>query len=190
MNDIVPGQHKLVQDTEQTFPNGNETLNDTIDGSSGPKPDKHNHPYVCSHRSCNRKNFSNNSGLGRHKREVHSSQNFTCPIRSCDRSKKGFHRRHNLRQHQQRVHGFRSSNSPRAPTINSEEFSESEESTPSPPYEIEAEGASQGIKVTDAMPTSREDLKIKLRDLQAMREKIDRDIKSMERVLRIMGGEY
>ncbi|OBT97589.1 hypothetical protein VE01_04510 [Pseudogymnoascus verrucosus] len=181
--------NESAQDIEQRLPDENETPNGTFNGSPGPQLEKRNRPYVCNHKPCNRKNFSNKSGLERHKREVHSSQNFTCPIRSCDRSKKGFHRRHNLGEHQKRVHGIRSSNSPRALSINSEELSESEESTPSPPYEIEAEGASQDIKITDVMPTCREDLKIKLRGLRAMREKIDRDIKSMERVLRIMGGE-
>jgi hypothetical protein len=190
MDDIILGHYESAQDTEQTFPGGNKTLNGTIHSSSGPQLDKHNRPYVCSHKSCNRKNFSNKSGLERHKREVHSSQNFICPIRSCDRSKKGFHRRHNLREHQKRVHGFRSSNSPQAPSINSEEFSESEESNSSPPYEIEAKGASQDIKVTDAMSATRKDCKIKLQDLRARREKLDGDIKFMEGVMSMMGGEH
>jgi hypothetical protein len=74
--------------------------------------------------------------------------------------------------------------------MNLEELSESEESTSNPPYEIDAKGASQDIEVTDAMPTSREDFKIKLRELRARREKLDGDIMSMERVLSIMGCEY
>ncbi|OBT89121.1 hypothetical protein VE02_01995 [Pseudogymnoascus sp. 03VT05] len=190
MDDVIPRRYESAQDTKPTLPNGNETLNGTIDGSSRPKTDKHNRPYICSHWSCSGKNFSNKSGLERHKREVHSSQIFTCPIRSCDRSKKGFHRRHNLREHQKRVHGFRSYNSPRAPSINSEELSESEESTPSSPYEMEANGANRDITVTDAMPTTREDFKIKLQDLRARRKKHDGDIKSIERALSIMGDEY
>ncbi|KFZ08718.1 hypothetical protein V502_09197 [Pseudogymnoascus sp. VKM F-4520 (FW-2644)] len=190
MNEIIAGHHESVQDTEKTFADENETINDTIRGSLGPKPNRHNSSYVCDHKSCSRKGFSNKSGLERHKREVHSSQHFTCPVPSCSRSKKGFHRRYNLFEHQRRVHSSRSSNPPRAPDINSDDLFGSEETTPSPAYEIETEGENRDIGGTHSGPNTREGLKIELRGLRAIREELNRDIKSMERVLGIMGGEY
>lgn len=190
MNEIIAGHHESVQDTEKTFADENETVNDTILGFLGPKLDNHNSSYVCNHKSCNRKSFSNKSGLERHKREVHSSQHFTCPVPSCDRSKKGFNRRYNLFKHRRRVHGSQSSNSPRAPYDNPEDLFDSEGTTPSPTYEIEAKGANRDIGGTDSGPNTREGLKIELRDLQAMQKEINKDIKSIERVLGIMGGEY
>lgn len=190
MDEIIPEHHESVQDTEQTFADDNETLNGTIHVAPGPKLDKHNYTYVCSHKSCNRKSFSNKSGLERHKREVHGSQNFTCPIPSCDRSKKGFNRRYNLFKHWRRVHRSQSFNSPRAPYNNPEDLFDGKETTPSPAYEIEAEGENRDIGGTDSEPNTREGLKTKLRGLRAIREELNEDIKSMERVLGIMSGEY
>lgn len=67
---------------------------------------------------------------------------------------------------------------------------ESEETTPSPPYEAEVKDANRDVGVTDSRPNTREALKIKLRGLRAIREELNEDIKSIERVLGIMGGEY
>lgn len=189
MSEICPENLESVEDAEQTFPDENDALNGTFNGSPGPKLDKNNWPYVCNHKSCNRKNFSNKSGLERHKREVHSSQHFTCPVPSCSRSKKGFHRRYNLITHQRRVHGSQSSNSPQGPYNNLGDLLEGEETTPSPPYEMEPKEANRDIGVADAELNTREGFKIKLRGLRAMRAELNADIKSMERALSIMGGE-
>ncbi|KFY15645.1 hypothetical protein V492_01842 [Pseudogymnoascus sp. VKM F-4246] len=187
MSEIIPEYHQSVQVAEPAFPTGNETLNRAIHGP-GPNPDQNNHPYVCIRQSCNSKSFSNKSGLERHKREVHSSQQFKCPILSCHRSKRGFHRRYNLSEHQRRVHGSQSSNFP-ASCSNSEDVFESEGTT-SPECEVDAKEENRDMEITDAGSNTREEVMSKLRDLRTIREELNEDIKSMERVLSIMGGGY
>src|ERR1700730_7089371 len=70
--------------------------------------DKHTRPYSCHHASCNGKNFGDKGGFERHKREVHGSKVYKCPVLYC---KRGFKRRYNLVRHQMRAHGvhFRAS---------------------------------------------------------------------------------
>ncbi|OBT83800.1 hypothetical protein VE02_08665 [Pseudogymnoascus sp. 03VT05] len=190
MNEIIPESHESIQDIEQTVTDGNEPPSGTTQGSFGPRLDRHNHPYVCNHQSCNRKSFSNKSGLERHKREVHSLQQFKCPVPSCSRSKAGFHRRYNLDMHQRRVHGYQSqsSNSPPGLYNNLEDSEEGEEIILRPPRDLD-------VGLTNAMPQdgalkTQERFERKLWRLTVMRDELDEDIKSMERASLIMGSEY
>lgn len=156
--------------------------------------DKHIRPYVCNHTSCNRKSFSDKGGLERHKREVHSSQAYICPVWSCKRNKKGFHRRYNLFEHQKRAHNLQSSSFLQARSNNLDGQSEGEEITPRPQYRIDAEGLNEGKGGPmgdirgDASLNSEKDIRTKLQDLRILRAELDDDIGSLERALSIVGG--
>lgn len=87
--------------------------------------DKHNRPYVCEERGCEKiQGFTYSGGLLRHQREVHRQHggpkaSCMCPHRDCKRSTGvGFSRRENLVEHLRRVHrgvGGESTNAPLAP---------------------------------------------------------------------------
>lgn len=73
--------------------------------------DKHERPYVCSHKECEKvQGFTYSGGLLRHEREVHGKHGgpkkaLNCPHASCKRNKgKGFSRLENLQEHLRRVH--------------------------------------------------------------------------------------
>ena len=78
--------------------------------------DKHNRPYVCEERGCEKiQGFTYSGGLLRHQREVHGQHggpkaSCMCPHRDCKRSTgRGFSRKENLFEHLRRVHrGFES----------------------------------------------------------------------------------
>jgi hypothetical protein len=156
--------------------------------------DKHTRPYICSHASCRRKSFGDKGGLDRHKREVHGSQVYKCPVPNCKRSKQGFPRSYNLFEHQKRVHGLQSSGLPQARSNTSEELSDDEGMSPTTHYLIEADGANAvefepiGETRGDTNSRAQEEFMTKLRELRSKRAKLDKDIRSMERTLRIMAG--
>ena len=156
--------------------------------------DKHLRPYKCHYVSCNHKSFGDKGGLDRHKREVHGSQVYTCPILSCKRNKKGFHRRYNLLEHQKRAHGSQPSRLLRACSDTLDELSEGEGRTQTPQCEIGGETLDGGeVGSADTMRgesnvSSPQDLRMKLRDLRIMRAELDEDIRTVERALSIMGG--
>ncbi|KAF9629221.1 putative c2h2 transcription factor protein [Lasiodiplodia theobromae] len=79
--------------------------------------DKHDRPYVCRHKGCEKlQGFTYSGGLLRHEREVHKMHGGTkkalfCPHQDCKRSMgQGFTRKENLAEHIRRVHR-RASNS-------------------------------------------------------------------------------
>lgn len=73
--------------------------------------DKHERPYVCTARGCEKiQGFTYSGGLLRHEREVHGKhggpkKKLLCPHVNCKRSSgKGFSRQENLSEHLRRVH--------------------------------------------------------------------------------------
>ena len=73
--------------------------------------DKHNRPYICEERGCEKiLGFTYSGGLLRHQREVHRQHggpkaSCMCPHSDCKRSTgTGFSRRENLIEHLRRVH--------------------------------------------------------------------------------------
>lgn len=73
--------------------------------------DKHERPYVCTVKGCEKiQGFTYSGGLLRHEREVHGKHGgpkkaFNCPHGSCKRHNgKGFSRLENLQEHLRRVH--------------------------------------------------------------------------------------
>lgn len=73
--------------------------------------DKHDRPYVCRHKGCEKlQGFTYSGGLLRHEREVHKMHGGTkkalfCPHQDCKRSMgAGFTRKENLAEHIRRVH--------------------------------------------------------------------------------------
>jgi hypothetical protein len=157
--------------------------------------DKHIRPYSCHHASCNGKSFGDKGGFERHKREVHGSQAYKCPVLSCKRHKRGFNRRYNLLEHQKRAHSAQPSGYFRASYSTVDEASEGYGSTPTPEREIGAEAMDEGEVESaaemrgDVTMNSRQEIRAKLRALLKMRTELDEDIRSMERALSIMGGE-
>jgi hypothetical protein len=157
--------------------------------------DKLIRPYSCHHASCNGKNFGDKGSFERHKREVHGSQTYKCPVLSCKRHKKGFNRRYNLLEHQRRAHSAQPSGYFRASYSTADEVSEGNGSTPTPEREIGAEAMDEGevesaIEMRgDVTMNSRQEIRAKLRALLKMRAELDEDIRSMKSALRIMGDE-
>lgn len=73
--------------------------------------DKHERPYVCTAKGCEKiQGFTYSGGLLRHEREVHGKhggpkKKLLCPHENCKRSSgKGFSRQENLSEHLRRVH--------------------------------------------------------------------------------------
>jgi hypothetical protein len=81
------------------------------DGVSSKHMDKHDRPYRCQHKQCEKlQGFTYSGGLLRHQREVHGQHGgpkatLMCPFEGCRRhSGKGFTRKENLNEHLRRVH--------------------------------------------------------------------------------------
>ena len=76
-----------------------------------------------------------------------------------------------------------------------DEVSEGDGSTPTPEREIGGEAMDEGEVESavemrgDATMNSRQDIRAKLRALLKMRAELDKDIRSMERAVSIMGDE-
>ncbi|KFY41745.1 hypothetical protein V495_04813 [Pseudogymnoascus sp. VKM F-4514 (FW-929)] len=188
MDEMISESHESIQDIKQAPTDENEPPNGTIHDSPKLNLNQHNHPYVCTHKSCTRKIFSNKSGLERHKREVHSPQQFKCPVPSCSRSKAGFHRRYNLDMHQRRVHGSQSQSSHSPPGLynNSEDSEEGDETTLRPPHDRHV-GSTAAMLQDDAVLKTQGGVDRKLQRLRLMRDELD---EVMERASRIMREEY
>lgn len=84
--------------------------------------DKHERPYVCTFKECEKvQGFTYSGGLLRHEREVHGKHGgpkkaLNCPHASCKRNKgKGFSRLENLQEHLRRVHRDASEGAPAHP---------------------------------------------------------------------------
>jgi hypothetical protein len=149
--------------------------------------DRHNRPYICNHTSCKRQTFGDKGSLERHKREVHGSEAYTCPVSSCPRHKTGFARKYNLVDHQRRRHSRQSSkmlqsyaNSPNHP-------SEGVEISRRFLCEDSIEGMDEddvdaSDVVRDLTANSEQSLRAKLRDLRALRGKLDLAIISWKRL--------
>jgi hypothetical protein len=67
--------------------------------------DKHTRPYKCPLPGCKVGAFTNARDLRRHRREVHTSPAFTCPVVICKRYRRGSGRKDNLVQHLKRMLG-------------------------------------------------------------------------------------
>src|SRR5256885_6233024 len=141
--------------------------------------DKHILPYSCHYASCNGRSFGDKGGFERHKREVHGPQAYKCPVLSCKRHKKGFHRRYNLVEHQKRAHGAQPSGYFRASYSTANEVSEGDGSTPTPEREIGAEtlNGEEFDSAVEMHGDSRQDIRAKLRALRKMRAELDEDIR-------------
>lgn len=84
--------------------------------------DKHERPYICSYKECEKiPGFTYSGGLLRHEREVHGKHGgpkkaLNCPHATCKRNKgKGFSRLENLQEHLRRVHRDASEGAPAQP---------------------------------------------------------------------------
>jgi uncharacterized Zn-finger protein len=153
--------------------------------------DKHTRPYKCPISSCKVKDFSNAGDLGRHRREVHSSPSFICPIATCKRHRKGFGRKDNLTQHFKRTH---SEDAIESALISSSMINgngvvaaslNQDSSTASKIGESAVE-----IETVESKPSDKASLVAKLRELQVLKEesmaKFDGDIAALRRLLSSM----
>jgi hypothetical protein len=143
--------------------------------------------------ACHGKSFGNKGGLDRHTREVHGSQAYTCPVLSCKRNRRPFHRKYNLFEHRKRVHSFQTSGFLRTSSETLDEMSENEEGSQMPRSEDDEALDGRNVNGTDVdrdggSGNSDASLRSKLRDLKIMRAEIDKDIMSLQRALRIMDG--
>ena len=123
--------------------------------------DKHIRPYICTNLSCAGKNFGDKGGLDRHRREVHGTETYTCPITSCPRNKHGFGRKYNLLLHQNRRHRLQTPSLHRARSNTSGDI-------------VERSTAIEGDV------NSNQALQSKLRNLQVLRARLDKDIVSLQ----------
>lgn len=153
---------------------------------------KHTKPHLCHVPNCKHPRFGDKAGLDRHKREVHSSQSFPCPMKSCKRHIKPFHRLYNVSDHIKRCHPqanrVRTTLAPRPAAINYRQSEEGSEDT------VEAasadsvvnefsgefvEGGNQGRQL-------RQKLNMLRAKKEAMNAEIDADIQALERAVEIL----
>jgi hypothetical protein len=151
--------------------------------------DKHTRPYKCTVSGCSVKDFSNLGDLRRHRREVHSSPSFICPVVTCNRHRRGFGRRDNLTQHLKRTHAVDPTGAALAPnTIG--DGKEGIATTPSEDCSMAGENENSAADEVDMMGSKQADkmsLIAKLRELQVLKEKsmtkFDDDIAALKRVI-------
>ncbi|KUJ19197.1 uncharacterized protein LY89DRAFT_731613 [Mollisia scopiformis] len=148
---------------------------------------KHTKPYTCLVPSCKHPQFGDKSGLERHKREVHSSQIFRCPIISCKRHTKGFNRAYNLHDHTKRCHPQASRSRamlfPKSSRLDYQESQGRTESTDeiaSPVSEV-GEGRDMGQSQNNVQGIGE-----RLEMLRRLRADLDIDIQALERTVEIL----
>ncbi|PVH69910.1 hypothetical protein DL98DRAFT_152489 [Cadophora sp. DSE1049] len=147
--------------------------------------EKHTKPYTCSVPNCKHPHFGDKGGLDRHTHEVHGSQSLCCPINTCKRHIRGFHRKYNLLEHQKKCYpglstGMTLSSIPRQQTYIAEAMSAAQERG--------AEGSSPEMMAGDGrLGTSGGRLREELGRLYAQRKKIDGAIEGLERALEYLG---
>ena len=154
--------------------------------------DKHTRPYKCPISGCTVKDFSNLGDLRRHRREVHSSPSFICPVVTCNRHRRGFGRRDNLTQHLKRTHA----EDPSESTLVSNSIGDGKGEIVTTPNEESSIASDNGQSAVDegemvaSELSDKTSLIAKLRELQALKEKsmakFDDDIAALKRVLSFM----
>ncbi|KAH6642134.1 hypothetical protein C7974DRAFT_460388 [Boeremia exigua] len=165
--------------------------------------DKHDRPYKCLVRGCEKlQGFTYSGGLLRHEREVHKMHGGTkkslfCPFTDCKRSSgAGFTRKENLAEHIRRVHRRTSMSADmhglvirrdileRSPTVESRQASES-------PYvrNLEYRGSEEPAlkrkRVTDSVLSDRadEDLRGEIKRLRYENEEKDARLRQLEQAV-------
>ncbi|KAE8447940.1 hypothetical protein EG329_010012 [Mollisiaceae sp. DMI_Dod_QoI] len=146
---------------------------------------KHTKPYHCNVLNCKHPQFGDKAGLDRHNREVHSSQSFPCPIVSCKRHTKPFHRRYNVFDHLKRCHP--QTNRTRAvllptPTMVHRQGSKDRSRIVDEPASPESAISGEGVEVRTQSQLVRQ----RLDELRATRAVLDDDIQALERTVEIM----
>jgi hypothetical protein len=145
-------------------------------------------PYVCQVPGCKHPNFGDKGGLDRHKREVHGSKTYYCPITLCKRHTKGFARKYNLFEHQKRCHSGQSPITTQPLTQRSQNH-----------VSFDCEGTEGGLcsdgealspEMTinkDAVMANGGRLREELERLYTLRVELDSDIAALKRTLHIFG---
>ncbi len=150
--------------------------------------DKHDRPYKCKARGCEKmQGFTYSGGLLRHEREVHkmhggTKQPLFCPHKDCKRSGgAGFTRKENLAEHVRRVHRRTSGSSTMSRPVNKEDEEGSEgvvgnESprAPSPDPRLLEEAKKAGKRKRPAKETVEESEEAHLTDEADLRGEIKR----------------
>lgn len=137
---------------------------------------------------CKHPYFGDKGGLDRHKREVHGSKTYCCPITSCKRHARGFPRKYNLSEHQKRCHPDQSLNAAiasiqRSPNRTIFDRTEKEK------LQIgDDEASSPEMEINTGVGKARDGrLREKLERLCALRTEIDGDIEALKRALDVLG---
>lgn len=142
--------------------------------------DKHKKPYLCAVPGCRHPRFGDKGGLDRHKREVHGSKIYRCPITSCKGNTKGFARKYNLFEHQKRCHpGLPIRTSRQSAVVEREGLEEAQD------RDVEA-SSPDTMGVGDVPASGSRRLHEKIRALEALRIEIDRDIETLKRTVDIL----
>lgn len=167
--------------------------------------DKHNRPYVCEERGCEKINgFTYSGGLLRHQREVHKQHggpkaSCMCPHKDCKRSTGvGFSRRENLLEHLRRVHRGAEDNDKdaqmsmsKAPGVKKrrkpfedERVEEFEASSSSKKRKIEGDEQMSLAKISE----QKEDLQNQIQSLQHQLQQKDERLQKLEEAVAKLGG--
>ncbi|KAH8600647.1 hypothetical protein B0O99DRAFT_589546 [Bisporella sp. PMI_857] len=169
------------------FPSCSEEREFSTESALRKHEDKHNKPYICGVPGCKHSRFGDKGGLDRHKREVHGSMTYCCPIITCKRHTEGFRRKYNLFEHQKRCHPGQSpytelvsvqrSQNPRNLELEgTEEIRDKDDAAPSPEM--------IGTRDFDRSRSGR--LQQKLESLYAQRVEIDSKINAVKRTMDIL----
>jgi hypothetical protein len=155
---------------------------------------KHTRPFACVVSDCKHPRFGDKGGLDRHKREVHGSKTYCCPINTCKRNTKGFPRKYNLFEHQKRCHPSQSPNTAMVPSRRSQSYNNFDEGTEDVGARDE-ETSSPEMTVPEDMARSssvklKEKLQEKLKGLCSLRADIDRDIEAVKRSMELFDDSH
>ena len=145
-------------------------------------------PYACQVPACKHPYFGDKGGLDRHKREVHGSTTYCCPVTSCKRNIKGFARKYNLLEHQKRCHPGKLPNTQPALIQRSRNHASLDREGPEGSQCSDGEVSSSEMTIIEGVArTSGGRLREELERLYMRRVKLDSDIATLKRTLDILG---
>ncbi|KAE9373011.1 hypothetical protein N431DRAFT_438411 [Stipitochalara longipes BDJ] len=152
--------------------------------------DKHQRPYNCTVPDCKHPRFGDKGGLDRHKREVHGSKTYRCPLTSCKGHTRGFARKYNLFEHQKRCHPGQLLTPSMVVSRNSQSLTKSQRACAEVARDEEEEAPSPAMSfmklTSDVAGASTVRLREKLRELLTLRAEIDGDVEALRRAMDIL----
>lgn len=147
--------------------------------------------YTCHYAFCSKRRFRDKGTRDRHIREVHGSHELTCPVLSCPRSKRGFNRQYNLRDHLRRRHNRSSARLQKFPGTNDRRSTCDDSHLDTNSLRPIEEDPNDSVSSAGGEDLESEPgLEARLIYLKDMRVEIDEDISVLQRALSVVKNAY